>query len=90
MAHEHGIMKSSTLQVVASYVEPYLKNFKTLLQHPKFIEGDWTPTAGRPGQPISVRLKRHTVELAKGLECTGLEQLIWCCLSCAARAANTM
>ncbi len=56
MAREHGIMTTSILQVVASYVEPYLKNFRTLLQHPKFIEGDWTPTAGRPGQPISVRL----------------------------------
>jgi hypothetical protein len=43
------------VQVVASYVEPYLKHFKALLQHPKFTDGDWTPTAGRSGHPVSVR-----------------------------------
>jgi hypothetical protein len=41
--------------VVASYVEPYFKHFRALLAHPKFIDGDWTPTAGRPGQPVQVK-----------------------------------
>lgn len=36
-------------------MEPYLQHYKALLEHPKFIDGNWNLVAGdRPGTTVQV------------------------------------